>query len=49
MKIPEENVPVAARVTALSVYRWDDEAGKDIEIYGYGNTGRADKFVTVSE
>ena len=48
MKISANKVPASAQKAALQVYKWGDEAGENIEIYGYGNTGRADEFPTVS-
>ena len=48
VKIPAENVPAKAQTAALPVYSWDDEAGKNIDMYGFGKTGRADKLLTVS-
>lgn len=48
MKISANMVPASAQKAALQVYRWNDEAGKNMEIYGYGDTGRADQFPTVS-
>ena len=48
MKISANKVPASAQKAALQVYKWSDEAGENMEIYGYGNTGRADEFPTVS-
>ena len=45
---PVANVPAKAQTAALPVYSWDDEAGKNIDMYGYGKTGRAAKLWTVS-
>ena len=48
MKIVADRVPESARKAALQVYKWNNEAGQTMHIYGFGATGRADQFPTAS-
>jgi len=48
VKVPAANVPAKAQTAALPLYRWDDEVGKNIDMYGFDKTGRADKLMAVS-
>ena len=48
LRISADRVPQSARQAALQVYKWSAETAQEMEIYGYGNTGRADEFPTVN-
>ena len=48
IEIIATQVPENARKAALQVYKWDNEAGQTMQVYGYGTTGRAGQFPTVS-
>ena len=47
MKLATNTVPASAKQGALQAYRWSDEQGKTINIYGFGITGNAAKFPRV--
>ena len=47
MKLSSNVVPASAKKAALPVYKWSDEKGKTIDIYGFGVTGSAAQFTNV--